>query len=290
MNYTLWIVYPNESYTHSQAFTEVAEALQAAFKELGHGCDVVKKHPIMHGVRGNVIILGAHLLHPDDLLYLDAPVVWQLEQMPGEGDVRDGQPLTANYLEILKQVEVWDYSRVNVETLAKLRIEAKLLEIGYMPCLTKIENVVEPDIDLLFIGSMNQRRAHILQGVQAAGKKVVHAFDCYGVKRDALIARAKVVANIHYYEAKIFEIARCSYLMANRKAVVSEVGLDKQLEEPYFLGRSIMDVAIQFMPYEGVVDRCLSLLKNDEWRERTAQKGFEVFKQRSQAEFLRDIL
>ena len=284
MNYTLWIVTPNESYTHSRCFEEAAQSLRGGFKELGYGCEIVTKHPGLLSIKDNVIILGAHLLHPDDMLYLNNPIIWNLEQIPDVTDIaRFEAPLTEVYRKNLGQAEVWDYSPANIEALAKMGIEAKLLEVGYSPCLTRIENVPEPDIDVLFIGSMNQRRAHVLQGLQAHGVKVIHAFDCYGVKRDALIARAKMVLNVHYYEAKLFEIVRCSYLLSNRKAVVSEVGSDKQLEGPYANG-------ICFDDYDRLVDRTIDLLAHDEEREAIAQRGFEIMTGRSQAEFLRRVL
>lgn len=281
MNYTIWIVQPTPQYSHSLCFMECAEALRAAFIEMGHGCEIVTTPPMS---RENVVIMGAHLLHPDDMYHLKKPVIWQLEQMPDDGDVvRLNAPLTDTYRRNLGNAEVWDYSRVNIASLKKMGIEAKLLEVGYSDCLTRIENVAEPDLDVIFIGSMNQRRAHVLQGLQAAGVKVVHAFDCYGVKRDALIARAKVVLNFHFYESKLFEVVRCSYMLANRKCVVSEIGLDKQLEEPYANG-------ICFDAYDRLVDRTLDLLAHDDEREELALRGFEIMKGRSQAEFLRRVL
>ena len=38
------------------------------------------------------------------------------------------------------------------------------------------------------------------------------------------IARSKIVLNLHQYDAQVFEIVRVSYLLANRRAVVSERG------------------------------------------------------------------
>lgn len=277
MSYTIWIVSP---YSHSRCFEEVAQALNAAFKELGYNCEITTTMPLN---RENVIILGAHLLHPDDMLYLNNPIIWNLEQIPGEGDDRIGTPLTSAYLKILRMAEVWDYSQVNIETLAKMGIKAKLLEVAYMPTLTRIENSPIPDIDVLFIGSLNERRKHILQGLTDAGVKVVHAFDCYGVKRDAVIARAKVVLNMHYYPAKIFEIVRCSYLMANRKFVISENGEDSNLEGKYTDG-------ICFSSYDNLVSVTLRYLGDSAQREELAQKGFKIFSKYSQTEFLRRVL
>ena len=278
MLYQLWIVSP---YSHSLCFMEVAQSLQSSLIELGHNAEITTKTPIQ---RDNVIILGAHLLHPNDMLYLKKPIVWQLEQMPDESDEdRARASWTATYLEILRRAEVWDYSRVNIATLAKVGIEAKLLEVGYAKTLTRIENVAEPTIDVAFIGSMNERRHKILSQLTDAGVKVAHAFDCYGVKRDMLVARAKIILNIHFFQAKLFEVVRCSYLMANRKCIVSEVGLDEQLEEPYANG-------ICFDIYDRLVDRTVELLADQGKRELLAQRGFEIMQSRSQTEYLRAAL
>lgn len=277
MNYTIWVVSP---YSHSQCFLEAAQSLQSAFIELGHACELVTTPPIS---RENVVIMGAHLLHASDIFHLKDPVIWQLEQMPGDDDGREESPLTATYLEILRRAKIWDYSRVNIENLGKLGIDADLLEVGYMPILTRIENVPEPDIDVLFVGSLNDRRHAVLRELSDAGVKVAHAFDCYGVKRDALIARSRVVLNCHYYTAKIFEIVRCSYLMANRKCVVSEWGSDKKLEMPYVQG-------VAFATYNDLVHTCLQLVGNEQEREKIAQRGYEIFSKNSQVEYLKAAL
>lgn len=278
MQYILWIVSP---YSHSECFREVAECLQSALIEFGHICEITTVPPT---IRDNVIIIGAHLLHPSDILYLKSPIVWQLEQMPDESDwERSRTPWTATYIEILKRAEVWDYSLVNISTLAKLGIEAKLLEVGYTPTLTRVKDLEYPDIDVLFLGSMNKRRAEVLRGIQASGANVIHAFDCYGVKRDALVSRAKVVINVHFYNAKIWEIVRCSYMMANRKCVVSEIGLDKELEGPFYDG-------IAFTDYDRLVSRCVDLLDDDNARFELAKKGFDIFTKKSQVEYLRKVL
>jgi hypothetical protein len=282
MNYTIWIVTPTPTYSHSSCFLEAAQSLRAAFIELGHECEITTAPPV---TRENVVIMGAHLLHPADMLHLKNPIVWQLEQMPdGSDEARAKLPLTATYLEVLKRAhEVWDYSRVNQAQLGKLGIVSKLLEVGYSPCLTRIENVPELDIDVLFVGSMNERRSKILQALQTAGVKVVHAFDCYGIKRDNLIARAKIILNVHYYQAKVWEIVRCSYLLANRKCVVSETGLDMDLEKPYY-------GAIAFASYDGLADECLGILKDDSLRAGWEWAGFERMKSFLQVEFLRRAL
>lgn len=277
LDYTIWVVSP-PNYPHSKCFNEVALSLKSAFHELGYGCKITKEFP---ECKERVVILGGHLLHLWDMGGLVNPVIWQLEQIPaiGEGNRLDA-PVVGMYFEILRRAEVWDYSARNIEVLAGYGIEAKLLEVGYSPCLTCIENVVSPDIDLLFIGSLNPRREKIINELANRGVNVHVAYDCYGVKRDALIARSKVVLNMHYYESKIFEIVRCSYLMANRKAIVSEDG---------FSGGDYED-GILFVPYDSLADSCVAVLESVDAREELGRRGFEVLSKRRQVDFLRGVL
>ena len=84
---------------------------------------------------------------------------------------------------------------------------------------------------MLFYGSLNSRRQAVLENLRLAGLKVVHLFGVYGEERDAAIANAKVVLNLHYYEDSIHELVRTSYLLANKKAVVSEAGPGTEIED-----------------------------------------------------------
>lgn len=285
MIYTVWIVSPT-GYSHSRAFEDVALALQSAFIDLGHSCTLVRSS---FACRGRTIILGANLLrHLPVQDYPDDMVIWNLEQIfPGSPWLSDG------YINLLKGVvnghsvfnsgkklQVWDYSPANIEELAKFSIEAKLLEVGYAPELRKITNSSKPDIDVLHFGSINDRRIAIINALTATGVKVHTAFGVYGKERDDLIARSKIVLNVHFYESKVFEIVRCSYLMANRKCVVSEDGRG---------GVDYRD-AIYFSPYGSIVDLCLALLANGQARGRQERRGFNIFSKRLQSEFLRPLL
>lgn len=267
MKFSVLIVTP-PNYIHSRCFEEVAQSLNEALIALGHeSCIATLPAPSAD----KTIILGGHLLHPADMKGIPYPIIYQLEQMPDKS--------TLAYRQVMSLAsEVWDYSLLNIQNLPG----AKHLAIGYSPCLTKIPKSNE-DIDVLHIGSMNHRRDKILRELRSHGLNVVHAFNCYGNERDELISRAKIVINIHYYEAKIFEIVRCSYLMANQKAIVSETGLDGDLEDPYNDG-------ISFADYNSLVDRCLAFLSDEKERLKLERKGFDIFSKRLQVDFLRGVL
>lgn len=265
MQYAIWIVTP-PNYTHSRAFHEVALSLRDAFHALGHKCVVATDFGAIQG--DEVIVLGANLL-PAGMKLPPKFVIYNLEQVSSESTW-----MSAGYLELLRANRVWDYSVANTAALAEMGIHATTLEIGYMPALTSMSISARRDIDVSFIGSMNDRRKLVLQEIAAKKKNVFAGFDLYGAKRDEVLARSKIVINIHFYEAKVFEIVRCSYLMANRLCVVSESGADRALEA------SIGD-GVAFAPYEELAETCIRLLEDNQERQRIAMRGFDWFRARS---------
>ncbi len=174
------------------------------------------------------------------LPYVNVPgvplILFNLEQ------ILEGSPwLKPEYLQLLKHYRSGITVHKICGALARYGIRATLCGIGYMPGLSRKLNRPSEDIDVLFIGSLNRRRRAILSAL--VGRSIVHVFNLYGPERDAVIARAKIVSNVHYYESKVFEIVRVSYLLANHKCVVSEVGQDDALETPFREG-------IRFVPYD----------------------------------------
>jgi SAM-dependent methyltransferase len=155
--------------------------------------------------------------------------------------------------------------------------------LGFVPELSRIAPQENEDIDVLFYGVINERRAKILRELQEWGLNVVAVTGKYGAERDALIARAKLVLNVHFYESKILEVSRLSYLLSNRKAVVSEFGADTE---------SDIDVssAVAAVPYEKLVDTCFQLAFDVEARRKLAAKGHEIFSRHNEAEILSTAL
>jgi hypothetical protein len=271
MTYSIWIVTP-PGYTHSRCFEEVALSLQEAFEALGHDVSIVNTPYLL---RGTVIVLGTHLLP-----YVELPplplILFNLEQI-----LEDSPWLKPEYLQLLKHYPVWDYSPQNIAALARYGIQAILCGVGYMPGLARIAKAQIEDIDVLFIGSLNARRRAILAALN--GRRVVHVFDLYGPERDAFIARAKIVLNVHYYESKVFEIVRVSFLLANQKCVVSELGQDEVLEAMFREG-------IRFVPYDSLAQTCFDLLERPQQRHELAAKGFAAFRAMSQVPMLQQAL
>jgi hypothetical protein len=175
---------------------------------------------------------------------------------------------------------VWDYSAANVDYLTSSGCKARHVPVGYAGLLTRIARAPEQDIDVLFYGDISARRARILDALRETGLNIMIVSDLYGPERDALIARAKVVLNVHNHDGiKALETPRVFYLLANRKAVVTEskegVEIDADLR-----------CAMATVPYGSLVQACVELVRDIERRTALEEAGFECMKARDEAKIL----
>ena len=271
--YSIWIVSP-PNYIHSQAFDEVALGFNAAFRVLGLEAEIVRDSSRLGDV---TIVLGCKLLAAVPVPAGKRLILFNLEQ------ITPNSPwLTDAYLALLRRFPVWDYSEGNIAELARMGIRAEHCGIGYMPELTRIAPVPE-DLDVLFVGSVNDRRIAVLKQLATQGVNVEARFNIYGAERDAFVARSKIILNVHFYESRVFEIVRVSYLLANRKCVVSESGADTAFEKRFEPG-------IAFAAYDKLAETCVRLLQNPAARREMADAGFERIKALPQTEYLRRAL
>jgi 2-polyprenyl-3-methyl-5-hydroxy-6-metoxy-1,4-benzoquinol methylase len=252
-------------YAHSAAFQEVAEALFFALRGLGR--DVSMDEAPKSGRRP--IVLGSNLLSHHRVELPANAILYNLEQIdPGSSW------LTPPLLDLFRTHTIWDYSPANALRLVEMGLPSpKVVPIGWVPELTRIAQTATEDIDVLFYGSLNERRAAVLQELRGRGLHVHAAFGVYGPERDRLIARSKVVLNVHFYEAKVFEIVRVSYLLANRRCVVSERGADPREEKEFEDG-------VAFEAYGGLAERCERLCADPAKRRHLSEEGFRILSSR----------
>ena len=262
-------------YPHSAAFAEVAETIRHGLTTLGH--DALVSRDLAAADRRH-IVLGAHLAPGAGIQLPPGSIIYNLEQVDDRS-----RWMTGALLDLYRRYPLWDYSATNIERLVALGVPRPThVPIGYVPSLTRIAPA-EPDIDVLFYGSLNERRKRVIDRLRAAGVRVEAVFGVYGGERDALIARAKLVLNVHYYEAKVFEVVRVSYLLANGRAVVSERGSDPA-EEASFAS------AVAFADHDQLVDTCLALLQQPAERQRLGEAGLGLMRARPEDQFLAPAL
>lgn len=261
---------------HAAAYAEIAETLVVAVGALGYRARIA---PGAYGPDCN-IVFGRALAEPGMAAPPPRSIVYNLEQF-GNGSPWFPPQVRA----ALGACVVWDYSARNLERMQAAGLVAKGMHvpIGYVPELTRIAPAPAQDIDVLFYGSINPRRATVLRALSAAGLKVAHAFGVYGARRDALIARAKVVLNLHYYDAAVFEVVRVSYLLANAKAVVAECGPTTEIDP------DLRD-AVAAVPYESLVDTAVALCRDERRREELGRRGLAAMQARPMTALLAPAL
>jgi len=260
---------------HAAALDEVADTLRHGIEALGYPVEVLCNTFGSHGIN---LVLGAHLLDaPRAGLLSPDTIVYNVEQIDEDSDWLRGGLLVA-----LERCVVWDYSENNLERIRELTGNTRLayVPVGYVPQLTRIAPAESQDIDVLFYGSMNDRRQRIVDALRVAGLEVCVVFGVYGSARDRLIARAKVVINMHYYNASVFEMVRVTYLLANRKAVVAECRDEKEVYP------DLRD-AIRLASYDGLVGACRELVGETALRTHYEDMGFRRMSALRAADLLR---
>uniref|UniRef100_UPI001BD69488 hypothetical protein n=1 Tax=Caballeronia sp. dw_19 TaxID=2719791 RepID=UPI001BD69488 len=214
MKFAVTVISP-PGYIHSAAFHEIAETFYYGLRSLGHDCVLTAESQLAGRQH---IVLGSNLLPTFPQPFAPDAILYNLEQ------VQHGSSwISPALIELFRRHVVWDYSEQNVTRLAELGVHvSRLVPIGYASELTRIVRAAEPDIDVLFFGSMGPRRQAVIDQMRRVGLKVEAVFGVYGQERDALIGRARLVLNVHHYDAKVLEMVRISYLLANRCCVLSE--------------------------------------------------------------------
>ncbi|WP_423372007.1 hypothetical protein [Burkholderia sp. LMG 32019] len=276
MHYTICIVRPT-GYPHSSAFTELAEVIGYALEDLGNVVQFTE-NDVVPGSRN--IVIGCHLADPKTSGDLPADtIIVNTEQLHV-----DELSWNENVYFWASHYETWDYNERNI---AKLRsrgiMHAKYLKLGFHPKLGRIASDAEQDIDVLFYGSTGPRRLAILEALHARRLTVSAVFNVYGEARDSLIARSKVVLNLHHSASQIFEIVRVFFLMSNAKAVVGEVSSQTAIDPVYTDG-------FRAVPYDGLVDACVELVRDEERRKQLETAALATISRYPQAELLAPLL
>jgi hypothetical protein len=276
MRYNICIIQPSQ-YIHSLAFIELGELLLYSLQDLGFQAQLQFNQI---DPDGRNILIGCHLLDTKFIqLVPKSTVILNTEQIYADSTDWNG-PI----FEWTKHFETWDYSERNILKFHELGIGlTRHLKIGFQKELARIPKAEAQDIDVLFYGSMNERRLSIINDLKAAGLKVHTVRGVYGSDRDELISRAKVVLNHHYYQSQIFEIIRVFYLLTNSIAVVGEVNPNSSIDPIYLDG-------IFASPYENLTNSCLRLIKDDVLRKQLENKAFETISQYPQKRFTAELL
>lgn len=235
-------------FLHTSAFDEVVDSLAWSLTALGHDV-TVNPNWLTNDPQATNIVFGAELLSPACELPRNT-VIYNLEQA--------SHPQMEKVRGLARGLQVWDFSLANVHQWLKLGYDARHVPVGFTPNLCRIPQLEkrDMDIDVLFLGWITPRRQAVLDELRASGLHAVSSDHCYRGSRDNLIARSKIVLNIHHDGRDCFEVVRVSYLLANGKCVVSELSRDD--EEYRDLHKGFFRV-----PTTQIVAKCKELIRLD---------------------------
>jgi hypothetical protein len=254
-------------------FREVAELLFHGFRRAGARVEWSPRS-MRRGALN--LVIAAHRMPRTWLPRLEEHVILNLEQVcaPEAWRLTDA----ATYRTLLSGAPVIDYSERNREWLVReLGVDAEILMLGHEPELERIPRASDQDIDVLFYGEITPPRARTLTALERAGLRVAAiggAPSIYGRERDALIARSRVVLNLHQYATQVLEQVRVNYLLINGKAVVSEVTDQTEIPHAY---RELIEPA---SGVDAIVTRCRQLATSTSLRrhrELVAREGMRAY-------------
>lgn len=199
-------------YIHSMALLEAAEYVHYKCLALGHQSELAINK---YGKDNLNIIFGAHISPANTPAFPKNTVIFNTEQLPENSTWNNHA-----YKDMLLKNYIWDYSSVN---LALIEHNNKtIIEFCYEKKLFRVIPAQDKKIDLLFYGSLNDRRIQILKALEQKGVLVRVATNLYGKERDDLLSQSHAVLNLHYYDSQIFQQIRCFYPLINNIPVISE--------------------------------------------------------------------
>jgi hypothetical protein len=205
------------NYVHSLGLLDQARYFRYQFRRLGVSVSISKNRLRYDAIN---FVFGAHLGFEAVQVQSHACVFVNLEQL-GEG----GAQVSPEYLQLLSSSAVVDYHAGNCSAYSACPSEVPVLPLLFAPYLKPAQAIPleERPIDLLFFGSINERRRAWLDRIEALGLSVA-VFDgpLYGPERDQFICQAKAVINMHFYASSRFEQARVAHCLSLGTPVISE--------------------------------------------------------------------
>jgi hypothetical protein len=185
-------------------------------------------------------------------------VLFNMEQLGSESPFAKPE-----YVQALARWTVADYNTANVEFLRSANGPAQRVhEIPIVPSASVVfaseaeaggSDAAAPMIDVLFFGTANPRRERIFEELRRAGLTVEVISGAYGRELAPAIRRARLVLHVHYYETRLFPIARMLQPMASAVPIVCETSVCSTLAD--WSGSGIV-----FADYEGLTAACVRLL------------------------------
>jgi len=198
------------------------------------------------------IILGGTPAFQQELAHMEPGrcAIFNFEQLGSNSGMA-----TPAYRRWLADWLVLDYHGSNVAMLKRENGGRQIaFELPVVPSGNLVVSGPEAkDIDVLFYGTMSERRVKLLREIADLGLKVGAVAGSYGIELVPAVRRAKTVLHVHFYETRLFPTARVLQPLAMGVPIVCETSVFTGLND---WSRS----GIVFADYEHLPRTCAELL------------------------------
>jgi hypothetical protein len=230
------------------------------------------------------ILIGGHLLEGEGLEAIpDDVVLYNTVPVP-VGGLAGTFP---DYARCLARNPVWDVSQASLDALveasARPREGTQHVPPGWVPGLGRVPVARSQDIGILFIGAMTRERWRLLGALESQGQGVRHVAEVSGQKRDALVARARLILELAPLPDQPAEPTRLLYLLANRKAVLAEA-------TPELEADPVLRAGVRLAPFDDLERACQRLGNDIDGRHALEQRGLDAARRRDGASVLKRAL
>ncbi|MEO5672146.1 MAG: hypothetical protein ABIR26_15755 [Ramlibacter sp.] len=247
-------------------FTDIALCLRDSILATGCAAELCVNRV---GPGSISLVLGALPLSANvvEQLHPRTAAIFNFEQLAG-----DSPAVGLDYERWMRDWVMVDYHSRNIEHL--LRRNGSGQQAFELPIIPGPSMVFQPgapaakSVDVLFYGTMTERRARILRQLEAAGLTVEAVAGAYGNELAPALQRARLVLHIHFYETGLFPVARMLQPVANGIPVVCEGSVFSDSSDWSQSG-------IVFAPYDRLVDACHTLLAAPEQAAERARRSLD---------------
>ncbi len=275
------VVLPSSDRVHIlSGYQEVTETLLWGLAEIGYDASFtinkLKPHTRNIVFRGDDSPISDLKTFPADTIIYNLEQSYEMYSYTERPKKQRTADRWDRYIHIRKNFEVWDYSHKNISAMLTVdsKMPVKYVPIGFAPILQNIARPQVQDIDVLIYGMPHTYRLEVFQKLGMNWFRCLFVCGLYGQARDELIGRSKIILNLTSHGPEsIYPIVRASYLLANRKLVISELCPKLQIE---------MDIlnAVKFCSTEVIHLFCQYWLTNDSERLEAENKGFDIMARR----------
>jgi len=192
----------------------------------------------------------------------------------------------SNKKKLKKCDEIWDYDLDNIKFLKSEGFKnVKYIPLQYSEALLKKNKIKKPKYDILFFGSLNDKRLKYLDILSSkyniciiAPKNEINRYtktypnlkkqmieSVYGDELFSYVFDSKIIINLHYYDSNIQEQVRIFELLINNKFVLSEKSKRNTYE----------NIIYEFNDEIDMVNKIDFILKFDIWKKGNISDKFK---------------